>query len=172
MMRFFILMVGLPASGKTTLRKRVFPDALVVCPDDGIGYTKDRPWTPQAARKAWADADERLGEAMAEGGPDTVLLDATNVAPKRRRKYIRLAEKAGMSPVAIVCGTPVDECLRRNASRDEFRRVPEEAIRRMESNFQMPQVEEGFLAVVLADGDPDRVRKEIEQVVGKEASPA
>jgi len=150
-MRTFVIMVGLPASGKTTLRVGALVGACVICPDDGIGYTRDRPWTPTAARVAWARANEELGKAMSSGGPDVVALDATNVAPKRRRKYIHMAEKAGMVSIALVCLTPVDECLRRNASRDKFRRVPEDAIRRMERNFQMPQVEEGLAAVISVD---------------------
>ena len=38
-----ILLVGIPASGKSTFREANFPDAAVVCPDSFIGYTKENP---------------------------------------------------------------------------------------------------------------------------------
>lgn len=142
-MSTLILMCGIPASGKTTVRNREFQDATVICPDDMIGYTKESPWTPQAAKSAWKNADRLLYEAIARGD-ETIVFDATMVSPKRRRKYVDIARKANMEVKAAYCRVDLDTALERNAARDESRRVPRVVIQRMLDNLQPPEKEEGF----------------------------
>ena len=61
-MKALILMVGVPGSGKTTARNSMFPDIPVICPDELIGYTKEKPWTPAAAKYAWVESDKMLNK--------------------------------------------------------------------------------------------------------------
>jgi predicted kinase len=149
--RIFAMMVGLPGAGKTWLRQKAFFDALVICPDDGIGYTKDKPWTPHAAKNAWREADESFARALTDGCADLVVFDATNVSAKRRRKYVTQAVKAGMQTVAVYCRTGKSVCTTRNAARSEHRRVPENVIDRMCGNLEVPCLDEGFQVVATID---------------------
>lgn len=150
-MRIFIMMVGLPGAGKTWLRQKAFYDAKVICPDDKIGYTKDRPWTPRAATAAWKDADEKFEAVLADERADLVVFDATNVAAKRRRKYMARANKAGMQTVAVYCQAGKSVCITRNAARDEHRQVPQDVIDRMCRSLEIPTLEEGFHMVARID---------------------
>jgi predicted kinase len=152
MPRILALMVGIPGSGKTWLLERLFPDALVIRPDDHIGYTKDDPWTPQAAKAAWNRAHEDLKEALASGGPEFVAFDATMVAALKRRRYIRSAMNAGLRPVAVFADTPLETCRERNGGREEGRRISEAVIRSMASRLEPPTVSEGFDIVARFDG--------------------
>jgi predicted kinase len=136
-------MVGIPAAGKSTVRDKEFSGATIICPDDMIGYTKDSPWTPQAAKGAWKTADRLLSEAIARGD-ETIVFDATMVSPKRRGKYIRIAKAAGMVVKAAYCRVDLNIALERNASRDSSRQVPEFVVRRMLGDLQPPEKEEGF----------------------------
>ena len=143
------MMVGIPGSGKTTLRTAIFPDAAVVCPDDKIGYTAERPWTPEAAKAAWSKATEELGTLLAGDAP-VVVLDATNTSVRARRKYFPVAISAGRQMVAVWCDVPVCACVGRNQERDAFRRVPSFTIQSMAAKLSQepPSLSEGFHLVV------------------------
>lgn len=144
--KLFIMMVGLPASGKTTARNKI-ANALVISPDDEIGYTKDAPWTATAAKTAWKNADELLKKAY-EDGVERIVFDATMVHPKRRRKYIELAKKNNYTSIAVYMATPEDICRKRNNARDPYRRVPDNTITDMSKRLVPPDTEEGFSAII------------------------
>ncbi len=144
----FIMTVGIPGSGKTTAIKKLYPDAQIVSPDLFIGYSKEDPWTQEKARNAWILSDKKLHELFQENEND-ILFDATNVSRKYRKKYIKLAIDFGFDPVALVFDTPFDICIKRNASRNEYRKVPEEAMNRMNSRLSFPSVEEGFTKIII-----------------------
>jgi predicted kinase len=87
-----ILLVGIPASGKSTFREKFFPEAAVVNPDSFIGYVKENPWTPTSSMIAWKKSDELLFEYIVEG-KEKIIFDATFITPKRRKKYIKIAKQ-------------------------------------------------------------------------------
>lgn len=149
-MTTLFLMVGVPGSGKSTLIESAFPGATVICPDSKIGYTKEKPWTPQAARWAWNEAAAELAEAL-KRGDETIVFDATLVAPKKRKHYVQLARQHKISIAAIYCSN-TDLARQRNESRDPFRRVPAETFNRMAGSLVAPSKEEGFDFVVEYDG--------------------
>jgi predicted kinase len=148
-MRYLILMVGIPGSGKTTLRDKI-KDAVVICPDEHIGYTKEKPWTFGAVKAAWKIADSLLKTAISES-EEVIIFDATMVAPKRRRKYINIAEENGLTPIAIYCRVSLKVALERNGQREEFRKVPEFQIVKMHKSLTPPTIEEGFKKVLTFD---------------------
>lgn len=152
MPRILALMVGIPGSGKTWLLERLMPDAHVIRPDDHIGYTKEDPWTPKAAKAAWDRAHADLKEALAKDGPDLIVFDATMVGSKKRAKYIRSALKAGVRPVAVFLDTPPELCQERNDARDPSRRVPDVALKSMMGRLERPSVDEGLDIVAKFDG--------------------
>lgn len=152
MPRFLVLMVGIPGAGKTWLLERLLPGAHVIRPDDHIGYTKEDPWTPQAAKLAWKRAHADLKEVLAPEGSSVIVFDATMVAAVKRQRYIRMAAKAGVKPVAIYLNTPPLVCVMRNNARDSARRVPDAAIASMRGRLEPPTLAEGFAAVIYYAG--------------------
>ena len=158
MAQILFLLSGPPASGKTTLRNRMFPMATIVCPDEFIGYTKENPWTPKAARAAWKKADETLKEAL-KRGDQLVVFDATFVSPKARRKYLKIAKEHNAAPMIIYCTAELDTILTRNASRADSRKVPGFVMKRMVNNFEAPTMEEGFELVLSFNSETNKAEK-------------
>jgi predicted kinase len=78
------------------------------------------------------------------------FIDATNLTPRERRPYVKLAVEYGFRPEAILFDTPVEVCKARNLGRE--RRVPEEVIDLLAARLQPPTLREGFISVsVLRD---------------------
>jgi predicted kinase len=149
-MTILFLMVGVPGSGKSTLIESAFSGATVICPDSKIGYTRESPWTPQAAKRAWDEARHALDRAL-KGKDRMIVFDATLVSTKKRKHYIQLARQYGIKIAAVYCSN-TKVAKERNEIRDEFRRVPAETFDRMVGNLVAPTEEEGFDFIVEYDG--------------------
>lgn len=156
-MNFLILMMGIPASGKSTAIKKYFSDATIICPDSYIGYTKDNPWTPQSARRAWALADDELKKAL-KRKDDIIVFDATFVKPKTRKKYIRFGNQYGFDVLAFNCSVTIKVAQYRNIEREQFRRVPRFIIQNMDKNFVSPALDEGFKKILTFDSVSNKLK--------------
>ncbi len=156
MNNYLILAIGIPASGKTTTIAKLYKDALIISPDHFIGYTKQDPWTPREAKKAWKKADKLLTDAL-ERETETVIFDATFVKPKVRKKYIALAEKYNYIPVALHCVVPIKIAQARNSERNDHRRVPSFIMYNMYKNLVPPLHEEGFKKILTYDTNEDNL---------------
>ena len=72
-------------------------------------------------------------------------IDATNLTPKERRPYIKLADLFDAEIEAVFFDAPVEECIRRNRGRSRI--VPDDVIAAMAEKLVPPSVDEGFLRV-------------------------
>lgn len=150
---FFILQ-GAPASGKSTFIHDNALDDFTVSSDEiriklnGIGTDDDgNPCIPQDNQQlVWRTVENRLRSAIDSRQP-VVVLDAMNAVV---RNYSRFGDYAAANgyDVYLVDFTDVDadECKRRNASREEFRRVPEFVIDNFYSRFN-GYVPDGYVAI-------------------------
>jgi len=159
-MNFLILMMGIPASGKSTAIAKFFPTATIVCPDSHIGYTEDNPWSPQSARRAWAMADDQLKAAL-KRKDKIIVFDATFVKPKVRKKYITLGNQYGFDVLAFHCIVSIKTAQDRNIERDKFRRVPRFIIQNMENNFISPSLDEGFKNILTFDSVSNKLKAKL-----------
>jgi len=160
-----VFLIGLPASGKSTIsdafekagwvrfnkdaiRKELYGD------ESKLGNSKD----------VNALFYTRLEEALKNGR--NVLIDNTNVNTLHRKGSLERAVVFGYNRVThVFLDVPLEECLRRNALRE--RKVPEEAMRQLAESLSwpgsVPTAKEGDLVVLkpgIAIGDfvVDRVR--------------
>ena len=72
-------------------------------------------------------------------------IDATNLTPRERRPYIKLADLFDGEIEAVFFDVPAEECIRRNRGRGRI--VPDEVIRAMADKLIAPDIAEGFLRV-------------------------
>ncbi len=123
-MKEFVLMVGLPRSGKSTYVDRELSAYQLVCPDDirkGLGVIHDKRLEPFV----WAVVETQIRALMERGRP--VVLDATNTMEHVRKRWIDLAKSYNYTVRLIWIDTPLSVCLER-AQRDNF---PEHVLLRM-----------------------------------------
>lgn len=72
----------------------------------------------------------------------STIYDATNISSKRRRAFVESLNKIKCEKICIFVATDYDMCLKRNKKRDRV--VPEEVIKKMYMNFDVPQYREGW----------------------------
>lgn len=117
-----MLLVGPPASGKSTLARHLV--AMGAVDEDGIlsadelrrellGDARDI----SAERAVFAELRRRLVPRLAEGR--TTVVDATNLWPRRRARHLRVARQHGRAVVALVVSAPLEDLLARNARRPQ-----------------------------------------------------
>lgn len=144
-MQYFNMMVGLPASGKSTCASIMSDDTgAVVHSSDAIrqellGNENDQ--TKQEL--VFQTLHERVLRDLSAG--KSVIYDATNINYKRRMEFLRRVKALKIPDLQTVCLlvlAPYEVCVRRNNERE--RTVPEAAIRRMYEHFDIPMEAEGW----------------------------
>lgn len=115
-----VLLVGPPASGKSTLAA-AFVAAGWVEPDDVLSSDRYREALTgdasdtSADRRMWVQLRQDLVERMAAGA--TTVVDATNLFERRRARHIRVAKEHGRPVIAVRFDVPLGELVARNAAR-------------------------------------------------------
>lgn len=148
----FIMMVGLPGSGKSTVAKQLAKKMngeegstrwVVVSTDDIremlCGSAEDQ----SQNAKVFDIAKKNIVEYLNAGSH--VIFDATNVVSKKRIYFMQDICRRVKKPICTMSLTvcaPIGVCKERNSQRD--RKVPEYAIDKMYKSFQVPQEYEGF----------------------------
>ena len=150
-----ILAVGLPGSGKSTYfaQRGIHPlssDTLRLWLLDDETNQHYQPWVFGTLRYL---LDIRL-----RFGRPRNYVDATNLSPKERRPYFRLAARYGYEMHAIFFDVPAEVCRERNRRR--HRQVPEEAMDRMVRKLKPPTLEEGFAKITVVRAKKEGVRSQ------------
>lgn len=141
-MKDLYIMVGLPASGKSTYVKKMKEcfSIVSVSTDDLRKELLGDISNQNQNTEVFDEAYKRI-QFYLEKGLD-VIFDATNINYKKRMDVINRFKKYANNINAIMMATPYEECLERNKNRK--RQVPEDVIKRMYMNFYVPQYFEGF----------------------------
>lgn len=135
-----IILVGPPASGKSTWGKKFADDNnVVLVSTDAIRKEIGSGEADQSvSAAAFGIARQRVSAALAQG--KSAMIDATSVNRKARRDWINLGRGHGAYIVAVAFEVPRDELLRRDAQRE--RHVGEEVIDRFIGKYARPTTDE------------------------------
>lgn len=151
------MLVGPPASGKTTLREAIValaPRAVLSLDDEraamrarAIAHGREPRPLQDYSLPAIRRCEEAAAELLARGRG--YLADATNLRRRERVAHIEAAHAAGLSVVAVLMpDVPLPVLIERNASRPEHRRVPDDVLARFAHRRGLLDVEllrdEGF----------------------------
>jgi predicted kinase len=139
-----ILSVGLPGSGKTTWFKRhgVTP----LSSDLLRSLLFDDPTEQRHQDLVFSSLRSLLRARLMARMPQNYV-DATNLSPKERRHWVRMAHDFGYEAHAVYFDVPLETCMDRNRRRQRV--VPEEVMHRMAAKLRPPTFEEGFSKIVV-----------------------
>lgn len=121
------MMIGLPASGKSTYYGQVLDDYKIVSNDICKGNKKK-------ARK-------QLEDLLSTG--NNVVVDDTNYDKKTRKEIFDIAAKKFARVIGIYTYLDKKTCLERNKDKDRANK-PDVAIHSIAKKFEEPDIEEGF----------------------------
>lgn len=140
-----VLMVGIPASGKTTWARN-FGANLTKCNASYIIISRDKIRKSLIGESSNYFSKEtevfntfvnQINEAMLKY--DCVFIDATHVSLASRRKIIsHLTPPAEAQLFVKIMQTPFAECLKRNSKRSGFELVPTKVMYRMKNQIVVP----------------------------------
>lgn len=74
-------------------------------------------------------------------------VDATNLSPRERRGWIKMAQEFGYEVYGVFFDVPLEVCQERNRKRGRI--VPEDVMQRMEQKLRAPTFEEGFSKITV-----------------------
>jgi len=142
------MMIGLPASGKSSYIKHVLSEVknhTVICPDDIQAELTGDSANQSMNRRVWQLAYERAQQALISG--EVLVFDATNANQSERIQLIKFLRSVMGSDghiQGIYLQTPLDICLARNVKRSRI--VPEASMVRMNTQLlaNPPKIEEGY----------------------------
>jgi protein phosphatase len=141
-----VILVGPPASGKSTWGKKFAEDNKVVyVSTDAIrAEIGSGEGDQNVSAAAFGIARQRVSQALAAG--KSAMIDATSVNRKARRDWINLGRGHGAYIIAVAFEVSRDELLRRDAQRD--RHVGPEIIDRFLNKYSRPTDDEVDKVVV------------------------
>ncbi len=138
-----MILIGLPASGKSTFYRERFAATHDLVSKDAMGRTRQ----PQRRQ------EQLLSAAFAAGR--SVVVDNTNPQAADRISIIATARRYGAEVAGYFFPTEARDALRRNRTRDGRARVPDVAIFATRKRLEVPSYDEGFdhLYVVTVNED-------------------
>eukprot|EP01126_Amoeba_proteus_P064559 TRINITY_DN905_c0_g1_i17.p1 TRINITY_DN905_c0_g1~~TRINITY_DN905_c0_g1_i17.p1 ORF type:complete len:262 (+),score=39.73 TRINITY_DN905_c0_g1_i17:564-1349(+) len=157
-----VLMVGRPASGKSTFVEKYFVPA---------GYIRVNRDTLKTIPKCKSTCKEALEEGL------SVVIDNTNGDPKTRAEFISLAQSKGIPVRCFYLKTPQEVANHLNyvrvmESNGEVRRIPDVAYRTFNKSFKEPSASEGFTEIREIEFIPDLRGSEEFEKMFKQMTPS
>lgn len=139
------VLVGLPASGKSTYAKNNLLDKAKLLSSDAIRKELFNDETHQADNKAvFTTLYNRAREYLRNG--DNVVIDSTSINKFERARVLRNFEGFDIEKIAIFINTPVKVCCERDLLRS--RTVGKDVIYKYKRKFERPTIDEGFDNVI------------------------
>ena len=164
-MNKLIMMVGLPASGKSTYAQ------CIADTEDAIIHSSDN-----LRKELFGDVNEqdknnelfkelhnRIKSDLKTG--KNVIYDACNISYKRRKAFLDELKKINCKKICCLIATPYEKCLEQDQKRNRI--VPEHVIKRMYLHFDVPAGFEGWDHVHIVYNDSNKYQRNISDLLNK-----
>ncbi len=137
----FIMLVGLPGSGKSTFANELAKDGTVICSSDGV---RERICGDKSCHDNNNEVFKILHREIKENlrSGKSCIYDATNISSKRRRAFLAELKNIDCVKKCIIIATLYEKCQEFNSKR--VNPVPKEVIKKMYLNWNTPYWFEGW----------------------------
>ncbi len=139
-----VLAIGLPGSGKSSWFKR--HNIIPLSSDLVRGLLFDNPTEQRYQDLVFSSLRSLLRARLIAGRPLNYI-DATNLSPRERHSWIKMARDYGYEAHAVFFDVPAEVCMERNRKR--ARNVPDDVMHRMAQKLRPPKFEEGFARITV-----------------------
>ncbi len=152
----FVMLVGLPAVGKSTIRATIAAslyDPVIISSDDiierecskvGITYNEG---FKRFIKMATSEVTQLATQAVNDNRD--VVWDQTNLTSKQRQQKMAVFSNYEKVAVVVQCSNQQEYEQRLNSR--PGKNIPQNVINSMRANFQMPSETEGFDEVIVID---------------------
>ena len=127
-MKTAVIMIGIQASGKSTLCCKCLPDSFV-------RISLDEQNTRNKEKKLLTDCISK--------GVD-IVIDNTNPTRADRQRYIPVLRENDYRIIGYFMQSRIADCIRRNENRQGKDRIPRTAIAATSNKLELPEYAEGF----------------------------
>lgn len=152
-MKTCYILIGVPASGKSTWSSNNFGNSVITASSDNniecvaqsYGFTYSETFKDLIA---FATKVFERDLQYAIDYNENIVIDRTNVSPKVRKRFIDMFKKSDYKVIAVYFPTPkIDEWERRLKSRPgKF--IPQDVLNSMATNLVEPGLHEGFDEII------------------------
>jgi predicted kinase len=151
----YIMLIGVPASGKSTwVRKNAGSNTVIASSDDYIdaqaaaaGKTYSEVFG-QHVKAAAQHVEQTVAQAVKLG--NDIVHDQTNLTVKSRKsKLVMIPDN--YEKIAVVFPTPSDNEWRRRLASRPGKTIPSNILLGMQSSMQLPTADEGFDKIIGAN---------------------
>lgn len=139
-----VLAIGLPGSGKSSWFKR--HNIIPLSSDLVRGLLFDDATEQRYQDLVFSSLRSLLRARLLAARPMN-FIDATNLSPKERHSWIKMAHDFGYEAHAVFFDVPAEVCMERNRKRE--RNVPDEVMVRMAQKLRPPKFDEGFAKIIV-----------------------
>lgn len=141
----FIMMVGLPGSGKTTYINNIKENKVILSSDKIREELYGDESTQGNSNEVFELLHKRMVEKLSKG--ESVVYDATNLSRRKRKHVISLINKFKCEKIVVYMNIDINTIKKRNRAR--LRVVDESVIERMYKHLQVPQYTENWDKIVI-----------------------
>jgi predicted kinase len=139
-----VLAIGLPGSGKSSWFKR---RGVTPLSSDLLRTLLFDDTTEQRYQDLVFGTLRSLLRARMVAHMPWNYLDATNLSPRERHGWIKMAREFGYEVHAVFFDVPLEVCTERNQRRQRV--VPEDVMQRMAAKLRPPTFDEGFSKIIV-----------------------
>lgn len=156
-----VMLIGIPGSGKSTLAKSLAQEGNTVLSSDEIrrnifgedSFPADEKEREKIQSAVCKVIREETKEHLKNGR--SVVIDATNLNRKKRKKLLSFFSDTPSYKKAILLITSPEVCKKRNGDRRGGKRVPDENMEEMLRRFEVPVMGEGWDEISLIVHDEE-----------------